>query len=241
MTGQNAYGDFSKYYDYLGWNKFAAGAAARLQSFIRLRGIKPKTVLDLACGTGELEKLMAKSGLEFVGVDLSGGMLRVARGKCRRTRFIKDDIAAIRLKKEFDLVLLLFDSANHMRSMRHLDGVFKNARRHLKAGGFFIFDILTAAGLERWEHIDIRRTKKYTVITNGYYYPDDLRADIFIEAYVKRGRLYDRVYQKIIEKTYPTGDIIKSLGEAGFDRILASSFDPAEELEETSRLWFVCG
>ena len=237
---KNAYGDFSKYYDFLGWNKFALNAAVRLQSFIKLRGIKPGKILDLACGTGELEKAMGNTSIRFVGIDASEGMLKAARKKCRGLRLVHGDAAAVRLDDEFDIVLFLFDSANHMNSLAHLKRVFKNARRHLKDDGFFIFDILTGIGLERWEHIDIRRTADYTVISNGYYYPDDLSADIFIEAFVKKGNNYDRVYQKVVEKTYLPIDIYRSLTEAGFSKVLVSSYNTDEELEEASRLWFVC-
>lgn len=236
---RNAYGDFSKYYDYLGWNKFARSAAIRIKSFIKLRGVKPKSILDLACGTGELRKAIGKSNIRYVGVDVSAGMLKVARCKCPGAKFIRDDAASVRLKEKFDMVLFLFDSANHMNSLSHLKRVFKNARRHLD-NGFFIFDILTDIGLERWEHIDIRRTDNYTVISNGYYYPDDLSADIFIEAFVKQGKKYDRVYQKVVERTYPPADIFDALTEVGFLKVLVSSYNPDEELEEASRLWFVC-
>ena len=237
---RNAYGDFSKYYDYLGWNKFARSAAIRIKSFIKLRGVKSKSILDLACGTGELKKAMGKSNIRYVGVDASAGMLKVARGKCPGAKFIRDDAASVRLKEKFDMVLFLFDSANHLNSLTHLKKLFKNARRHLNDEGTFIFDILTDIGLERWEHIDIRRTDKYTVISNGYYYPDDFSADIFIEAFVKKGNKYDRVYQKIVERTYPPADIFKGLTDAGFSKVLVSSYNPDEELEEATRLWFVC-
>lgn len=240
MSGGNVYGGFSRYYDYLGWNKFARAAAIRLGSFFRIRKFRPESILDLACGTAELEKALGKSGIEFVGVDASSGMLKVARAKCENSRFVLGDAATVRLNRKFDMVLLLFDSANHMSSGAHLRRVFKNARRHLREGGFFIFDILTDSGLERWEHIDIRRMRDYTVITNGYFYPEDLSADIFIEAFVKKENGYDRVYQKVVERTYPSSDIIKWLTEAGFSRIMASAYDPAEEIEEASRLWFVC-
>ncbi len=237
---RNAYGGFARYYDYLGWDKFAKNAAVRLKAFFRLRREKPETILDFACGTGELERSLAGTGIKFTGVDASSEMLRMARRKCRGVKFLQGDVAAVRLGEKFDMVLLLFDSANHMNSLSHLLRVFKNARHHLREGGYFIFDFVTASGLERWERIDIRRKKDYTVITNGFYYPEELEADIFIEAFVKKGKLYDRVYQKVAARTYPPSDILKGLGASGFEKILVSPYDPAVEIEEASRLWFVC-
>lgn len=240
MAVKNAYGEFSRYYDLLGWNKFAAAAAVRLRSFFKLRGINPESILDMACGTAELEKIMSRSSIRFVGVDASEGMLREARMKCPGLKLVHGDAASVRVPGKFDMVLLLFDSANHMNSLAHLKRLFRNARRHLVDGGFFIFDYLTAIGLERWEHIDIRRVAGHTVISHGFYYPEDHSVDIFIEAFVKKGKYYDRVYQKIVERTYRSADIFTALKEAGFAKILVSSFDPGEELEEASRLWLVC-
>ena len=248
----NAYEDFSRYYDFLGWNAFARNAAVRLKSFFRLQRSKsdgsagPATILDLACGTGELEKSLKSSGIRFTGIDSSPGMIRQARRKCPGTRFIVADAAGVRLERKFRMAILLFDSANHMRSLPHLKSVFRNVRRHLKPGGYFIFDFLTERGLEEWEHINIKRTGRYTLFSYGYYYPEKMLADIFIEAFIripgKPGKSggYHRVFQKIIEKTYPASDIIDGLMKSGFQKISATPYDLSEKIEEATRLWFVC-
>ena len=237
---KNVYGDFSKYYDMLGWNLFAGICAERLKAFFKLRGERPETVLNLACGTGELEKLLRDKGMKFTGVDASPGMLREARKKCPGARFVKADAAAVRLKKKYDMVLLLFDSANHMYSLSHLNKVFKNARRHLKRGGHFIFDINTPAGLKGWEEIQVRRAKNFTVITSGIYDEDEMMAEVILEAFIKEGRTYRRTVQLLTEKTYDSSEIIERLAKSKLDKIIVTSFDPSEEIEDAGRLWFVC-
>ena len=44
------------------------------------------TVLDLACGTGEMTCLLAERGYEMIGVDQSQDMLAVAAEKGRQVR-----------------------------------------------------------------------------------------------------------------------------------------------------------
>lgn len=237
---RNAYGDFSQYYDMLGWSAFARNSAARLQSFFKLRGEMPGTVLDLACGTGELEKALAKSGIRFTGVDASPGMIHQAKLKLPKSQFLVADAARVRLERQFDMALFLFDSANHMNSLAHLTRVFRNARRHLRPGGYFVFDFLTDLGLEEWEQINIRRDKNYTLFYYGHYYPDRLLADVFIEAFIKKGQGYRRIFQKIVEKTYPASDIIESLKTSGFEKLMVSPYDLGDRIEEAGRLWFVC-
>ncbi|UCC80813.1 MAG: class I SAM-dependent methyltransferase [Candidatus Zixiibacteriota bacterium] len=237
---KNVYGDFSRYYDMLGWNLFAGICAERLKEFFKLRGEKPETALNLACGTGELEKLLRKTGIEFTGVDASPGMLREARKKCPEARFVKADAADVRLNRKFDMVLFLFDSANHMYSLPHLSRVFKNSRRHLKKGGYFIFDINTPIGLKAWEETQVRRARNFTVITMGIYNEEEMMAEVIIEAFIKEGRSYRRMVQLLTEKTYETQDIIEALVKAKLDKIVITSFDPSEEIEDAGRLWFVC-
>ncbi|UCE65723.1 MAG: class I SAM-dependent methyltransferase [Candidatus Zixiibacteriota bacterium] len=237
---KNVYGDFSKYYDMLGWNLFAGLCAERLKAFFKLRGEKPETVLNLACGTGELEKLLGDKEIKFTGVDASPGMLREARKKCPGARFVKADAAEVRLDNKFDMVLFLFDSANHMCSLSHLNRVFKNARRHLKKGGYFIFDINTPRGLKDWENTQVRHAENYTVITSGVYDEDEMTAEVILEAFIKEGRYYKKTVQLLTEKTYDTSEIIERLAKAGLDKIIVTSFDPSEEIEDAGRLWFVC-
>ncbi len=243
MTGpsmSNIYGDFSQYYDLLGWNIFARNAATRLEAFFRLRGKVPGTVLDLACGTGELEKRLSRHGIKFTGVDISPGMIKFARRKFPRGKFVVADAAKVRLDREYDLVLLLFDSANHMRSLAHLEATMSNARRHLKPGGYFIFDFLTEYGMDEWEQINIHRDKEFTLFWYGHYYPEKLQADVFIEAFIRERKKYRRVFQKIVEKTYPASDIIASLTKSGFTKVMVSPYDLDEKIEKAGRLWFVC-
>ena len=49
-----------------------------VESVLQRLGKSPKTVLDLACGTGSLSVLLARKGYAVLGVDLSEDMLTVA-------------------------------------------------------------------------------------------------------------------------------------------------------------------
>ena len=74
----NSYETLSAYYDrftddvgYADWADFFERLFAR-------EGMQPKLVLDLACGTGSLTKILADRGYEMIGVDQSEDMLAQA-------------------------------------------------------------------------------------------------------------------------------------------------------------------
>ena len=240
------YEDFANYYDMLGWNRFSKLCALRLENFVRLRGKGNETVLDLACGTGELEYRLNRTNLRFTGVDISQQMLKQARRKNKNVRFVHGDITSIRLNKRFDLVVCFFDSVNHLSGITALCKVFKTARIHLRQNGFFLFDMLSPEGLAGWECIDIRRKPDYTLIVNGFYYPEKTMADITIEGFINAKQhgsmgktMYRRFLQKIYERSYTLDKVTYSLGRIGFSNISVSSFDTDEPVQSASRWFFV--
>ena len=237
---QFVYAEFAEYYDKLGWHLFARDCAMRLKAFTRLRGTGNEKVLDLACGTGELEYMLRNTKLRFTGVDLSPGMLKEGRRKNRSVKFVEGDIASVRLNKHFDLVICFFDSVNHLISFADLKKVFKTARAHLRPGGFFIFDMLSPNGLAEWEFFDIKRKPDYTVITNGSFESSNNTVDITIEGFIrKKDANYFRFLQKIRERSYPFAKIVDALGKASFLNISVSSFNPDQPVENCSRWFFV--
>ncbi|MCP4582796.1 MAG: class I SAM-dependent methyltransferase [candidate division Zixibacteria bacterium] len=234
------YGEFARYYDLLGWNRFAQFSAERLKNFVAFRGQGKETVLDLACGTGELEYRLKRTKMRFTGIDISWKMLTEARRKNKNVKFIHGDMTNVRLNQKFDIVVCFFDSVNHLSGITAIKRLFKTARMHLNKGGFFIFDMLTPEGLERWEAIDIRREKDYYVTINGHYDQDKIKAEVTIEGFVKSGRsTYQRFNQVVAECSFTLDKVAEALTIAGFDDISVTSFNNDEPIEETSRWFFV--
>ena len=234
------YGEFAHHYDLLGWNRFAGICALRLANFVKLRGTGRESVLDLACGTGELEYRLRRTAMSFVGVDISHQMLKEARRKNPGGRFVHGDIASVRLNRKFDIVTCFFDSLNHLSGLTEIKKAFKTTRLHLRDGGFFIFDMLTESGLAGWESVEIRRGPEFYVTVNGHHDAEKARAEVKIEGFVlaAKGR-YRRFKQTVAEQAYPFEVISDSLSGAGFKKIAVSSFNSDEPIEKTSRWFFV--
>ena len=82
----DSFGPVAPFYDelmagvpYRSWARYLDQLWAR-------HGQTPRTVLDVACGTGTLTRLLAAQGYDLVGVDLSAGMLERARQEAARAR-----------------------------------------------------------------------------------------------------------------------------------------------------------
>lgn len=147
-----AFGPVAPYYDAL-----MSGVPYRfwveyLERLWALHDRAPRTVLDLACGTGTVSRLLAAREYALTGVDLSDGMLEVAR---RRTMeaglpivFHQQDAADLDLgSARFDAVICLFDSLNYILEPDRLQAAFARVCAHLVPGGTFIFDVNTEYAL----------------------------------------------------------------------------------------------
>ena len=74
----NSYETLSEYYDrftddvgYEEWADF-------FERLFEREGVKPSLVLDLACGTGSLTRILAQRGYDMIGADASPEMLMQA-------------------------------------------------------------------------------------------------------------------------------------------------------------------
>lgn len=106
------------------------------------------SLLELGCGTGtNLAGLPELASL--TGLDASPEMLAVARLKVPAATFLEGDMAAFDLGRQFDVVICVFDTLNHLASFDRWTSLFDCASAHLVNGGIFIFDVVTVGGLRR--------------------------------------------------------------------------------------------
>jgi len=113
---------------------------------------EPRRVLDCACGTGNVSFEMARNGYDVTGVDLSEGMIEVARAKIadveNAPRFERADLTNFDLGETFDSATCLYDSLNYILEPADLQTAFASIARHIEPGGIFIFDMNTELALE---------------------------------------------------------------------------------------------
>ena len=106
-------------------------------------------VLELAVGTGRIAVPIAASGIPVVGVDLSEGMLQVARERAQEIGAELDlrygDMRDPPVEGTFPLVIVPFRSMLHMETDADRRAVLRAIKRHLAADGRLIFDVFAPA------------------------------------------------------------------------------------------------
>ena len=137
------YDAFAPHYD-----AFTAGSNyERWTDFVlehlRANGFTGRTLLDVACGTGNSFLPFMSRGFEVVGCDSSSAMLVEAARKAPRARLVVADMRGLPMLGRFDLVTCFDDSLNYLRSESDLVAAFRSIGANLAAGGMAVFDLNT--------------------------------------------------------------------------------------------------
>lgn len=133
---------FCKVYNEFGWNYYPEIFGEQLLQWLSRNGLRPKTAMDLACGTGILCRIMRENHIAADGMDFSAGMIDIARENCPEAHFDVADMITYCPQKQFDLVTCTGDAVNHIPNLDDVEKIFQNVRHYLAPGGYFVFDIL---------------------------------------------------------------------------------------------------
>jgi len=142
----SVFGNYSLYYDLLYKDKNYQAEADFIDKIILKYKPNAKTVLNLGCGTGKHDFLLAKKGYHVTGVDISAEMLNEAKSTLKITKlkdlpkFIKGDIRSIKLAKKYDVITSLFHVVSYLTSNNDLGKFFETAKSNLKPNGLLFFD-----------------------------------------------------------------------------------------------------
>lgn len=201
---------YSRYYNLLYGDKDYTREADYVDDLIKRNLSGAKSILDLGCGTGLHDFLLAEKGYSVTGVDISGTMLGIAASRLRSQEtlskslsFIQGDIRTIKLTNTFDVVLSLFHVMSYQVSNDDIVSTLTTVRDHLKPGGLFIFDcwygpaVLTerpTTRLKRLEDDEINLVR----IAEPIMHPNDNTVDVNYHVLIKDKR--NNSFEELKEK-----------------------------------------
>lgn len=131
----------AEYYDLL-YSTFKDYAAETSAIVALLRRVSPacRTVLDVACGTGEHAKRLAALGFRVDGLDLNPAFVTIARPKHPAGRFFVADMTDFHLAQRYDAIVCLFSSIGYVRTLDRVEAALRCFREHLTPGGVIVVE-----------------------------------------------------------------------------------------------------
>ncbi|MCL2588848.1 MAG: class I SAM-dependent methyltransferase [Oscillospiraceae bacterium] len=146
----NAYGALAAFYDQLTEDVDYRALADHYEASITQGGRRPEIVLDLACGTGRLTRLLAARGYQMIGVDISSDMLAEAAEQAgtQDILYLEQALTELDLYGTVDAALCSLDGLNYLPP-DELHEAFRRVFLFLAPGGVFAFDLNTTEKLQR--------------------------------------------------------------------------------------------
>lgn len=224
---------FCKVYNEFGWNYYPEAFGEQLLQWLDRNGLRPRSALDLGCGTGILCEIMYKIGIRASGMDLSAGMIEIARTGNPDIRYEVADMTTYRPDTEFDLVTCTGDALNHIEDLADVERIFRNVYAYTAPGGYFVFDILNENEVSDSEPFEMDfsdRVRVWFQMTR----PGERRVNLKIRVY-EEGRL--QFEENIAETVHDPAAICALLRKCGFEVVRCA--DRLLEDQNSGTTWFV--
>jgi SAM-dependent methyltransferase len=185
------------------------------------KSLHPKSVLELACGTGRITVPLAeegaRSGFSVVGLDSEANMLKQARDKARhmsgaarkRLNLVHGDMRKWHGREPFDLIIVPCGSISHLLDLRDQLDAWRQAFQNLAPAGRFVVETVmpnfsayvdsflnpprTLVEIDR-DVTDERRKIRLVRRKTVNYLPDEQRAQIRF--------LYEKYHRKSLIESY---------------------------------------
>lgn len=245
-----AYGRvFARIYN-LRWTDFAKRVAPKILEFYAETATVQhnKSVLDVCCGTGQLAVHFLENGYIATGLDLSEHMLECAKENAAQyvesgqAKFVHADAADFTLDERFGLVISTYDALNHLPDKEALKKCFECV--YVVNDGYFIFDLNTKIGLNRWNGLMMNESDELVLINRGIYETGMDKAWTKITGFV---RTPDGQYERFDETAYNTAFDMEwvrtALLETGWQEVYYARLEdlntPIDEPEQENRVFFV--
>ncbi len=219
----------------------SATEAAFIHDIIERRHSQAATLLDLACGTGSITALLA-GVYEVSGLDISPGMLAIAREKVRSgTELYLADMTNFWLAARFDVIVCAYQGINHLLSLAAWKSTFDRACEHLSRGGLFVFDIATLSHLQGMASIpQVVEEFAGNYLLIRVRTTDGIVFDWDIEVYeLQQDGRYRLLTQTVSLRSFSLPDIWEALRER-FTSIEIVSDGNSADTQDEDRIWFVC-
>ena len=216
---------YAKYYDNIYSDKNYCNETKYLIKIIK-KFTNKKKVLEVGCGSGGHAIEFSKLGYQILGLDKSSYMIKIAKRKSKKTKFIVKDAVQFNFNRKFNIVILNFHVINFIKKKVDLKIFFQNCHKSLSKNGLLIFDFINKDALQifkpknKLKIINIEKKNiKITRQTKPFLKNNKSILNIlFLLKVFKKGKLVDKFREIHKLKIYSFKEYLK-FSNAYFDYI----------------------
>ena len=220
----NAYGALAQSYDRLTNDVDYEAVVDFYFEILAREGLKPRTAVDLACGTGSVALLLAQKGLQVVGVDMSEEMLCEAFQKAQnfknRPMFICQKLQELRLLRGVDLAVCALDSLDYITNPSDCEEAISRVYKALNPGGCFIFDVNTPEKLRAMDgQVFLDEDDDVYCVWRGEFDEQTNICSYAMDLFQREGDSWHRSFEEHLEYAYTEEQLKHYLKAAGFTSV----------------------
>ena len=220
----DAYHNLAVSYDRLTNDVDYEATVAFYYEILKQEGLSPRTAVDLACGTGSVTAILARKGLQVIGVDMSEEMLTVASQKTGEAGvfpwFICQSLQRLRLPKAVDLAVCALDSLDYITNPDDCREAIHRVYKYLNPGGIFIFDVNTPEKLRAMDgQVFLDEDDDVYCVWRGEFNVQTNICSYGMDLFQRKGNLWERSFEEHCEYAYSAEQLAGYLKAAGFTHI----------------------
>ena len=220
----DAYHALAVSYDRLTNDVDYEATVAFYNEILKREGLTPRTAVDLACGTGSVTAILARQGLNVLGVDLSEEMLTVAMEKVmdmeKPPRFICQPLQELYLPRGVDLAVCALDSLDYITDPEDCAEAIRRVYKALNPGGIFIFDVNTPEKLRAMDgQVFLDEDEDVYCVWRGEFDEETNICSYGMDLFQRRGEVWERSFEEHREYAYSREQLTNYLKQAGFTYI----------------------
>ena len=219
-----AYEALAASYDRLTNDVDYEATVAFYEEILKQEGLKPRTAVDLACGTGSVTAILAGKGLQVIGVDMSEEMLTVASQKAGDIHpapwFICQSLQDLKLPRAVDLAVCALDSLDYLTDPADCREAIRRTYKYLNPGGIFIFDVNTPEKLRAMDgQVFLDEDDDVYCVWRGEFDEETNICSYGMDLFQRKGNLWERSFEEHCEYAYSAEQLVGYLKAAGFTHI----------------------
>ena len=220
----DAYKNLAASYDRLTNDVDYEATVAFYEEILRREGLSPRTVADLACGTGSVTEILARKGYRVTGVDMSEEMLTEAAMKTMDMEmppmYSCQLLQNLRLPRGVDMAVCALDSLDYILDPADCKEAIRRAYKALNPGGIFIFDVNTPEKLRAMDdQVFLDEDDDVYCVWRGEFDEETNICSYGMDLFQREGNMWRRSFEEHREYAYSQEQLTEFLKAAGFTHI----------------------